>query len=54
MTTATPAADLAHLMAKDDLTTDELARLLSYVPAEKLPALAERILAGVSALQADT
>ena len=52
MTTANSTADLARLMAKDDLTTEELARLLSYVPTEKLPALAEQILAGIGALQA--
>jgi len=44
MKTTQSPEDMAHLMAKDDLTTDELERLLGYVPSEKLSALLGQIL----------
>jgi hypothetical protein len=44
MTTTQSPADLAYLMANDDLTGDELERLMGYVPKEKLSALLGQIL----------
>jgi hypothetical protein len=43
MTTAQSPDDLQTLMAKDDLSDAEFARLLGYVPTGKLAAVFERI-----------
>ena len=43
MTTAQSPADLQTLIAKDDLSDAEFARLLAYVPAGKVAAIFERV-----------